>query len=152
VGSDSFSYKAFDGLAYSSAATVTIDVTPTYKFRVDLTGQGSVTGGLSSRTTTSSTQGSVSWSAACPDGQSTCDYEMDADKVAKVIFSCKLIAIPNETISALEADWVCNNLEALAGYEIETPDGEITFRAQNSITLGSGFKVESGGVFHAIME
>jgi hypothetical protein len=47
---------------------------------------------------------------------------------------------------------VCNNLEALAGYEIETPDGEITFRAQNSITLGSGFKVESGGVFHAIME
>ena len=96
--------------------------------------------------------GSWSWSAACPDNQPSCDYEMDADKVARVIFSCELIGIPNETISTLEADWVCNNLEVLSGYEIKAPDGEISFRARESIELETGLMVEAGAVFHAIME
>ena len=77
---------------------------------------------------------------------------MDADKVASVAFSCELIEVPKASIVSLEADWVCYDLESsVDGYEILGPEGEVTFRAQNSITLRPGFKVGAGGIFHALM-
>ncbi len=178
VGPDSFSYTAFDGKANSNVATVSITVNPTYLLRVNLTGQGRVTGGLK-RTSSSSidcpvnceatlpagstaglfahlsndvTQGSWSWSGACSGNQAHCDYTMDADKVANVVFSCELSVIPRKSIVVLEPDWVCNDLKSsVDGYEILAPEGEVTFRAQNSIMLRSGFKVGAGGIFHAMM-
>ncbi|MCP4432697.1 MAG: hypothetical protein GY806_17120, partial [Gammaproteobacteria bacterium] len=177
IGPDSFTYKASDGQANSNVATVTIAVNPTFMLRVNLKGQGRVTGGLN-RTSSSSidcpvnceatfpagstaglfahlnndvTQGSWSWSGVCPDNQAHCEYTMDADKVANVVFSCERIEIPKTTIDKLEADWVCYDLVSVAGYEILAPDGEVTFRAQNSIRLGHEFRVGAGGIFHAVM-
>ena len=188
TGTDSFTYKVFDGKDYSSPGKVTIIVNPIYRLRVHVFGQGwgRVTGGLTSvqsvaaangtsiacpgdceasfpsGTTarlsayldTDVTRGSWSWSGACPDNEPSCDYKMDTDQSASVVFTCDQIDIPAHTlanskqVATHEPAWICNDLRASQGFAIVAPDGEISFIAGNSITLGSGFRVELGGVFH----
>jgi hypothetical protein len=58
---------------------------------------------------------------------------------------------PNDSLPPHpEPAWECFDLEAVDGYEIG-PEGEVNFRAQNSITLGPEFKIRIGGSFRAVI-
>lgn len=138
---------------------------------VNVTGQGNVTSGpagidcpgtcaadfplndwvdLTAILDPSWTSGSWIWSGACT-GDGACSVLMDQDQVADISFHCELISLPaTGPITTPVPAWECANLEAVNGFSIAA-GGEVTFQAQNSIHLGPGFQVSSGGVFHAVI-
>ena len=100
---------------------------------------------------TSWTLGSWVWTGACTSNDQ-CKIIMDANKETNVVFHCELIAIPNPQ-QAIEttASWECYDLEAVNGFEVEGPNGDVTFIAEHHIKLGAGFKIGTGATFHALI-
>ena len=96
------------------------------------------------------TLGGWSWSGACS-GNAGCSVTMNAPETVNVTFYCSLISIsaPLSPIDTLEPPWECQNLEILDGFSVVGPNGEVSFRAQNSIRFAPGLSIGDGAMMRA---
>ena len=100
------------------------------------------------------TSGYWEWSGDCT-GDAECNFSaIDQDKLADIAFFCTLIQIqpPAAPINDQPPAWECFDIETTSGGFIVDAGGEVTFRAENSIKLGPGFEVVSGGKFLAVIQ
>jgi hypothetical protein len=56
------------------------------------------------------------------------------------------------TISTTEVFEACFTITAGPGFVVEGPSGSVVFKARDTFILRDGFRVESGGTFHAIRD
>ncbi len=103
--------------------------------------------------------GSLTWSGDCSGSGRTCDLTMDANRETTVQFHCLLDRVQTAEGAPVEdeQEWSCRNLEAVGDpvesgrFEVTGPNGQVTFRAEQGVRLGPGFRVGAGGRFHALV-
>ena len=102
--------------------------------------------------------GTWHWSGDCT-GDSSCSLAMNSNKSVQIQFECLLDNIqtdPGSPITSMLPAWECFDIEVLGNpvsdgrFEV-LGSGDVTFRAKNSIRIGSGFRVGNGAAFHAII-
>jgi hypothetical protein len=96
------------------------------------------------------TLGGWNWGGACS-GSGACSVTMNTAETVNVGFYCSLISIsaPVLPIDTLEPPWECHDLEILDGFSVIAPNGEVSFRAQNSIRFAPGLSIGNGAVMRA---
>jgi len=80
----------------------------------------------------------------------TCDVLMDVDKTVNAALYCDLISIVTlGPLTGVEPPWQCYDLEAINGFSVVGPNGDVTFEAENSIRLGPDFSIGDEAIFRA---
>lgn len=94
---------------------------------------------------------SLDWFDACVGTMgATCDVLMDADKTVNAALYCDLISIVTiGPLTGVEPPWQCYVLEAINGFSVLGPSGDVTFEATHSISLGTDFSIGDGAIFKA---
>ena len=92
-------------------------------------------------------EGEWTWSGGCSGG-SSCVVTMDSSQLVNVKFDCLQLTMPAPffPINIVQPTAYCNNVVIEQNYEI-AGTGAVTIEADNSVTIGNGFSVQTGGVF-----
>lgn len=98
----------------------------------------------------------VTWSGDCSGAVTPTAVSIDAAKICTAEFGCLLgdvdLILPGQTISTVEPPFTaCHSITSGAGGFIVDATGDVTFQAGQSIVLESGFEVQSGGTFTAVI-
>lgn len=80
-----------------------------------------------------------------------CDMSMTANKSVVASFDC-LTDLPQEAGINEKRTYGCSEVRATNGFVILAPDGDVTFTAKTGIQLGSGFAVQTGATFRAVID
>ncbi len=80
-----------------------------------------------------------------------CDMSMTTNKSVVASFDC-LTDLPQEAGINEKRTYGCSEVRATNGFVILAPDGDVTFTAKTGIQLGSGFAVQAGATFRAVID